>query len=147
MRTSFMMLCLTLACLESALYAEEEKACSERTLRGSYGFVATGFTPANPQPGAVVSQGFFLGIRKFDGQGNFTGTDSIKTVNMPAILDLPVSGTYKINADCTGTAFMSTPGQPRPAELRLVVTKKGKEVFWILVSPDGPMTQAHGVRI
>jgi hypothetical protein len=70
-----------------------------------------------------------VGIRIFDGQGNFTQVDSIKGVNTPALIDQPASGTYKMNPGCTGTAFLTVPGAPGAAEFRFVVVNKGKEIF------------------
>jgi hypothetical protein len=63
------------------------------------------------------------------------------------VIDEPAFGTYKINPDCTGTAFLTSPNAPAPAEFRLVVVKKGKEIYWILVNPPaGPAVLGHGIR-
>jgi hypothetical protein len=97
-------------------------------------------------PGAPIVEGRGVGIRIFDGQGNFTQVDSIKGVNTPALIDQPASGTYRINPDCTGTAFLTVPGVPGTAEFRLVVVNNWKEIFFTLVSPVGPMTLTHAVR-
>jgi hypothetical protein len=116
------------------------------TIKGSYGFKATFARPSSPAPGAPIMEAVGIGVRTFDGQGNFTGRDSIKSVNTPAVPDLAVSGTYNINPDCTGTFFLIAPGQPGAAELRMVIVNKGKEIFWMLVNPVGPMTLIHAVR-
>ena len=136
---------VSLMILAGGLEAQEGPACTERTIRGSYGFTFTGARPASPAPGAPIVEGRGVGIRIFDGQGNFTEVSSVKSVNTPALIDNRFSGTYKINPDCTGTAFLLVPGMPA-AEFRFVVVKKGKEIFFTLVDPIGPMTLTHLVR-
>jgi hypothetical protein len=116
------------------------------TIKGSYGFKATLARPASPMPGAPIMEAVGIGVRTFDGQGNFTGRDFIKSVTTPAGLDLAVSGTYKINPDCTGMFLLTVPGQSSPAELRMVVVNKGREIFWMLVNPVEPMTLVHAVK-
>jgi hypothetical protein len=134
---------LLLTFLTGVLHAHERN-CTERTIQGSYGYTFTGARPGSP--GAPIVEGRGVGIRIFDGQGNFTQVDSIKGVNTPAMVDQPASGTYKINPDCTGTAFLTVPGMSSSAEFRLVVVKKGKEIFFTLVNPVGPMTLVHAVQ-
>jgi hypothetical protein len=141
--------CLFLTFFASVLHAQggapEGRICTERTIQGSYGFTFTGARPASPAPGAPIVEGRGVGIRIFDGQGNFTEVASVKGVNTPAAIDQPNSGTYKINPDCTGTAFINVPGMPA-GEFRLVVVNKGREIFFTLVNPIGPMTLTHAVR-
>ena len=142
--------CLFLTFLAGVLHAQggarEGRICTERTIQGSYGFTFSGTRPASPAPGAPIVEGRGVGIRIFDGQGNFTEVASVKGVNTPASIDQPASGTYKINPDCTGTAFLTVPGMPGAGEFRLVVVNKGKEIFFTLVNPVGPMTLTHAVR-
>lgn len=143
--------CLFVTFLAGVLHAQgaarEGRICTDRTIQGSYGFTFTGTRPASPAPGAPIVEGRGVGIRIFDGQGNFTEVASVKGVNTPASIEQPASGTYKINPDCTGTAFLTVPGMPGPAgEFRLVVVNKGKEIFFTLVNPVGPMTLTHAVR-
>ena len=138
----------TLVCLmilTGGLTAQEGRTCTDRTIKGSYGFTFMGARPASPAPGALIVEGRGVGIRIFDGQGNFTEVSSVKSVNTPALVDNRFSGTYKINPDCMGTAFLLVPGMPA-AEFRFVVVKKGKEIFFTLIDPIGPMTLTHLVR-
>jgi len=138
----------TLVCLmilTGGLTAQEGRTCTDRTIKGSYGFTFIGARPASPAPGAPIVEGRGVGIRIFDGQGNFTEVASVKGVNTPAVIDQPNSGTYKVNPDCTGTALLIVPGMPA-GEFRFVVVKKGKEIFFTLVNPVGPMTLTHLVR-
>ena len=140
--------CLLLMFLASVMHAQGGGNCTDRTIQGTYGFTFTGARPASPAPGAPIVEGRGVGIRIFDGQGNFTEVVSVKGVNTPALIDQRNSGTYKINPDCTGTAFLTVPGSPGPAgEFRLVVVNNGKEIFFTLVNPVGPMTLTHAVRM
>ena len=138
---------LLLTLLAGVLHAQGGGTCNERTIQGSYGFTFTGARPTSSAPGAPIVEGRGVGIRIFDGQGNFTEVATVKGVNTPASIDQPASGTYKINPDCTGTAFLTVPGMPGPAgEFRLVVVNRGKEIFFTIVKPIGPMTLTHAVR-
>jgi hypothetical protein len=63
------------------------------------------------------------------------------------------TGTYTVNADCTGTATIHFPNGQQ-LDLKLVVVKGGREVFGVvsaLTAPDGtPLfvtTRSHGVRV
>ncbi|HZO54155.1 MAG TPA: hypothetical protein VFB63_15690 [Bryobacteraceae bacterium] len=136
---------VSLMILAGGLQAQEGRMCTERTIMGSYGFTFVGARPASPAPGAPIVEGRGVGIRIFDGQGNFTEVASVKGVNTPAAIDQPNSGTYKVNPDCTGTAFLIIPGMPA-GEFRFVVVKNGKEIFFTLVKPIGPSTLTHCVR-
>ena len=140
--------CLFLTFLAGVLHAQGGgRVCNERTIQGSYGFTFMGARPASAAPGAPIVEGRGVGIRIFDGQGNFTEVATVKGVNTPASIEQQAFGTYKINPDCTGTAFLTVPGLPGPAgEFRLVVVNKGKEIFFTLVNPVGPMTLTHAVR-
>jgi hypothetical protein len=123
---------------------QEGQVCTDRTIKGSYGFTFFGARPASPVPGAPIVEGRGVGIRIFDGEGNFTEVASVKGVNTPAVIDRPNAGTYRVNPDCTGTAFLTTAGG---AEFRFVVVDKGKEIFFTLIHPIEPMTLTHAVRI
>ena len=124
----------------------KSKPCTDKTIEGSYGYTFIGSRPTFPVPDSAIVEGRGVGIRIFDGQGNFTQIDSIKSVNRPALVDQSASGTYKVNSDCTGTLFLNSPGAPGPAEFRFVIVRKGKEVFFTLVNPIGPMTLTHAIR-
>jgi hypothetical protein len=129
--------------LHAQVGAPQVRTCNDRTIQGSYGFTFTGARPASSAPGAPIVEGRGVGIRIFDGQGNFSEVASVKVVNTPAVIDQPNSGTYRVNPDCTGTAFLNVPGG---AEFRFVVVNEGKEIFFTLVNPIGPMTLTHAVR-
>ena len=71
--------------------------CTNAMLRGTFVYTLTGFivNPAFPGPFAEV------GTQTFDGRG---GTTAIATLNANGnIQKITITGTYKVNDDCTGT--------------------------------------------
>ena len=70
-----------------------KSGCSNASLRGSYGLHATGTTSADGPFAAV-------GVFSFDGAGSLTGTLFVR-VTGTTIPNIPVSGTYTVNSDCT----------------------------------------------
>lgn len=68
--------------------------CTAATLSGVFGFQAIGFTST----GVPISYG---GQVKLDGVANLTGTE-IESIG-GAVQSGPVSGTYVVNSNCTGS--------------------------------------------
>ena len=70
------------------------KRCSNTTLKGTY---------ADKDTGTIINVGPFVGVNvdTFDGNGNMTisGTSSVNGNVFPGA----ETGTYQVNADCTGT--------------------------------------------
>ena len=109
---------LVLAAAANAQQPDEERPCSNETLKGSYGGVISGTRPApSVIPGGPGVQGQLeqtvgLILWVFDGKGGFTQSISGKgTISGPG-LDVPVSGTYSVNANCTATVKSIIPGVP-----------------------------------
>jgi hypothetical protein len=71
--------------------------CSDANVTGKYGFSISGFAK-NAQPLSLA------GYLKADGKGTFTATES-GSIGGTIVMNVPVTGTYSINADCTGTAI------------------------------------------
>jgi hypothetical protein len=117
-------------------------SCSDRTLRGDYGFSIDGTILAGT-PSAVLLRG--VAMTHFDGQGNLSQIDFTTRNGAPIGADWrPALGTYQIDADCTGTAqIVPADGSPT-LNLRLVVVDRGREVRTIVV---GSATGSVGVRV
>src|SRR5271169_413538 len=115
--------------------SEADKVCSNRTLRGDYGFAVEGLIL--PAPGVTVPlRG--VTITHFDGKGNLTQLDSLLVNGGPISDWSPVTGTYQVNADCTGTMNL-LPSTGGFANLRIVVVRQGKEIHSVVWPPfDGP---------
>jgi len=113
----------------------EEGACSNRTLLGDYGFAVEGLIL--PAPGVTVPvRGIHL--THFDGKGNLTQIDSLLANGAPISDWTPVTGTYHVNANCTGTIHL-LPSTGGFVNLRIVVVSQGKEIHTVVWPPfDGP---------
>jgi hypothetical protein len=79
---------------------DNNNKCSDATLQGDYAFSVTSFTPLQ----------FVVGIKTFDGKGNLKQMDyigdSLRTRNQTDFA-IGETGTYKVNADCTGTMVIN----------------------------------------
>jgi hypothetical protein len=69
--------------------------CSLRTLNGCYGFTFSGSIIG---VGPIVG----IGVTNYDGQGHFTGTETVN-VNGSGGIPQTSTGTYTVNSDCTGS--------------------------------------------
>jgi hypothetical protein len=111
--------------------------CSNRTLRGEYGFAIEGELLAGPKAGPLRG----VAMTRFDGEGSLTQVDHVVNNGVPpAVQWRPSSGTYSINADCTGTAtIQSNDGSPL-VNLSLVVVKRGSEIHTVVEGPGAAVT-------
>ena len=117
--------------------ADDEGTCSNRSLKGDYGFAVEGIILAVPgvrlPPGAALPMRG-VAMTHFDGKGSLTQVHHIVVNGMPPKEQwTPGSGTYNINPNCTGTATINIAGNPlSPVKLHLVVVKSGKEVHTVV---------------
>jgi hypothetical protein len=116
--------------------------CSNRTLRGDYGFSIDGTILAGT-PNAFLLRG--LAMTHFDGHGNLNQIDFTTRNGTPFTPDWRTAvGSYEINSDCTGTAqIIPTDGSPT-LNLRLVVVDRGREVRTVVV---GNASGSVGIRV
>jgi hypothetical protein len=116
--------------------------CTNRTLRGDYGFSIEGTILAGT-PNAFLLRG--VAMTHFDGHGNLSQVDFTTRNGAPLTPDWrPAVGTYDINADCTGTAQIIPDDGSPTLNLRLVVVDRGREVRTIVV---GNATGSVGIRV
>ena len=116
--------------------------CSNRSLRGAYGFNVDGqiFPPGAPP---LVLRA--VAMTHFDGEGSLSQVDHA-TFNGVSRWQgwRPAVGHYEINPDCTGTAqIIPSDGSPT-LQLHLVVFDRGRQVRAIV---DGNATGSLGVRV
>jgi hypothetical protein len=110
------------------------KGCSNRTLRGDYGFLAQGVLIGIPGLPTEV-QFRSVGVAHFDGKGNLTWQEHTVENGRPLNPDwVQASGTYAVNPNCTGAAVVNTPNSPFPLTLSFVVVKEGREIQMVLDS-------------
>jgi hypothetical protein len=115
--------------------AEHGRECSNATLRGDYGRLSSGIRPAPANP-ALTESFVGTGLRTYDGQGAFTEVSSSHGQISPPNRNTPGTGTYEVNADCTGTSMIFIPGAPFPIETSFVVVDHGDEVKHAVMSPQ-----------
>jgi hypothetical protein len=121
--------------------SDDEGQCSLRTLRGAYGFSIDGQILAGPRAGLLRG----VAMTQFDGRGNLTQVDFTTINGVPIGTDWrPAKGSYRVNADCTGTAeIIQGDGSPT-LKLRLVIVRNGKEVRTLV---EGNATGSVGIRV
>jgi hypothetical protein len=108
------------------------RGCSVATLKGAYGIQMQGTRPVGP--GGPVESLTGVVVRVYDGQGQFTQVDNVKGSITGIVPDRPGSGTYEVNADCSGVTHFE-PGPGISIEERLVIVDGGNQVFSIVSSP------------
>jgi archaellin len=86
------------------------KQCSEATVRGDYGIQIQGTRPA---PGGLIESVIGVVLRNYDGHGSFSQVSNVKGSITGTVPDSQGSGTYEVNADCTGVVRF----QPAPRRL------------------------------
>jgi hypothetical protein len=119
-----------------------EERCSNRTLRGDYGFSIDGQLLGGPSP--ILIRG--VAMTRFDGHGNVSQVDFVTLNGVPASPDWrPSSGTYHLNPDCTGTAEFDFGGGSPILRLRLVVADRGREIRTVVES--GPSAGSTGTKV
>ena len=106
-----------------------ERACSNKTLKGSYGSYRAG----NGSMGPAAS----VGVITFDGNGNSHGVQNVSR-NGTFMLDNPTLGTYEVAEDCTGR-FIDTMGNEVS---RIVIVDDGKEFYGLSLTAG---TAIYGV--
>ncbi len=109
---------LTMATLICAamFFASAQRAagCSNSSLTGAYG-LSSGGTDKGSSPNNTV------GLLSFDGKGGFTGI--VTTSKGGVVQNGPVSGTYQVSTNCTGSGTVVLGGKTR--HLNLDVTSGG----------------------
>jgi len=116
--------------------SEDGPPCSNRTLKGDYGFSGEGLLL--PAPGVTVPiRG--VAMTHFDGQGKLTQVDHVLVNGVaPPTPWSPSTGTYHVNANCTGTVQI-IPSTGGFINLAIVVVRQGKEIRAVVTAPfDGP---------
>jgi hypothetical protein len=120
------------------------RVCSNRTLRGDYGILVSGIAPTGP---TQTEQFVGTALRTYDGRGNFTHIANTHGQISGTVVDSQQSGTYEVNADCTGTATLFIPGVPFPIVSSFVVVDQGRVVDEAVMSPPPNLVTAVQRRV
>lgn len=118
--------------------------CDAGDLKGEYGFSVSG--TAIVPPGGTMEQIVGVAVATFDGKDKLTQVDSIHGATTGVINDRSSTGTYTVNADCSGTMILNIPGAPFPIELRIVVVEKGREIRTAVMAGPNLVT-SEGRRV
>lgn len=144
----FVVFCFVLAGASAMTQVDEARSrdrhCSNRTLFGDYGFAVEG--QLSPEPDVTLA-GRGVAMTHFDGKGNLTQVDSLLIGGSPVSDWSPVTGTYQVNDNCTGTMNLST-STGGFVNLRMVVVRHGTEIHTVVWPPfDGPNRAVTSVGI
>ena len=117
----------------------EGRVCGGHTLRGDYGLVGGGVRGLGPGASETFAT---ISMVTYDGQGGFSAV-GVSHGQVTGVRDgLPVTGTYYVNADCTGGQTTIIPGVP-PLEDRFVIVDNGREVRTVVVAPLATIATAN----
>ncbi len=117
------------------------RECSNQSLRGDYAFEIEGTIVAGPVTGLLRG----LAMTRFDGEGSLSQVDFATLNGAPMFPDWrPVTGTYEVNADCTGRMELVPPPPAPSFRLRLVVFDGGDRVTTIV---EGNATGSRGAKV
>jgi hypothetical protein len=112
--------------------ARAQNACSAASLQGSYGLAVDGFFyDVNGFQGVYDS----AGVAVADGAGNITGTDTVNIDGTPT-RGRKFTGTYTVNADCSGTMILKDSSGNPITNMDMVVTNGGKDVVLVDYDPN-----------
>lgn len=125
--------------------AHPAKGCSDETLKGTYGLRVSGEILAGPTS-TVAAFRDGVDLATFDGKGSFSQEDFVLG-NGVFMTGLPTdpetgfndmeSGTYTVNANCTGTFTINEPG-PVVIVNMFVLTINGQTMHTIVSSLTPP---------
>jgi hypothetical protein len=109
------------AALAACGIARADEGCGESTLSGLYAFSASGFNVIQgvAQPKAVTE---FI---RFNGDGTLTVPAAVVSQNGVISRPPPGTGTYSVDADCTGKLQFGPPG---PA-FDLFIAPSGRDIY------------------
>ena len=128
LRISILLLVVAFGSASAATAAS--RGCSDSTIKGDYAFTIHGqiMTPGGP---LLVD-----GIAKttFDGNGNLTQVDAVAVGGNLPVIWRPGVGTYKLNADCTGTMTLIDQGE-QPLHLAILVSQSGGHIRAVVTDP------------
>ena len=104
--------------------ARAQSGCSVASLKGSYSVAINGFFyDVNGNQGVYASAGLVAA----DGAGGITGTDTVNIDGTPT-RGRQFTGTYTINADCSGSVSFKDSKGNAIGNMDLVVANGGKDV-------------------
>jgi hypothetical protein len=133
---------LTLALAVSSTLTAHASACSNSTIQDTYAFTIHGqiFVP----DGSIL---LVDGLAKttFDGQGNLTQLDAVAVNGNVAPGWRTSTGTYSVDADCTGNFTVSN-GDQAPVHLQMIIARSGDTIHAMVID-QGFATTSDAERV
>ena len=102
--------------------AADDNGCSNATLKGDYAYAVTATSLTIPPVGPLA----ILGKITLDGKGSFTGSVNGVIGGIVILTDVPITGTYSIASDCTGTLMTIYPAFTAHFSLVIVEGAEGR---------------------
>ena len=156
-RITIALMVLTLTLLGSPslkAQASDNDGCSDATLKGDYAFTISGQILHTD---GTIDNRIGIAMRNFDGNGNISFIDFVASltpghvppggINLNPAFRTGLTGTYHVNADCTGTAEENFPPPPgvssgQVIKLMFVLSDHGREIHEVVASlvPAGSQT-------
>jgi hypothetical protein len=109
---------------------------STASLKGDYAYAVNGTGVTIPPAGPIA----ILGKITLDGRGSFSGSVNGSIAGAFLLTDAPVTGTYSVASDCTGTLTTNYPAITIHFSLVLVEGAKGSNAAELVSGESGPAT-------
>jgi hypothetical protein len=135
METKGIVITLTILLLTSCYSFAGGSSCSLAKVSGNYGYTTSGFVLA---PSGVFVPAAAAGRIVFDAQGNVSGTQT-RVVAGSALAET-YSGTYTVDADCTGDFTVVVQPDTRASSVHLVWTGNAKGISAVFTTPGFVLT-------
>ena len=122
--------------------AHGDEKCSNHSLKGRYGISISGTSTA---AAFVIGPGSGVGVFTADGKGTFTGTVSGNVAGVS--VNGPVTGTYAVLDDCTGTGTLTYPNWGLTLNGSFVIVDDNHKLFLAYNTPSqgAPLGVANAV--
>jgi hypothetical protein len=111
----------------------ENKACTNATLKGSFGYSSTGTLLDTYVPPPFAGPFAEVGTETFDGRGGTSATATLSSNGN--IVQVTVTGTYSVNPDCTGTLTLQISPFNATVHANFVIDKNGNAFQAIETEP------------
>jgi hypothetical protein len=100
--------------------------CSNATLQGSFGYTSTGILLDSYVPPPFAGPFAEVGRQTFDGKGHTEATATLSANGN--IQQVTIQGTYKVNADCTGSMTLYVLQFQSTVHADFVIDRDGAEL-------------------
>lgn len=117
----------------------ENRACTNATLRGSFGYSSTGTLLDTYVPEPFAGPFAEVGTQIFDGNGGTSATATLSSNGN--IVPITVTGTYSVNPDCTGTMTLDISPFGATVHVNFVIDKNGNAFQAIETEPGVIVTR------